>query len=83
MCSGCENEFMAYALHSGALDEMAAVGGMADWLFQSNVLPQFPKETEGKIDAFSLGAHAGEALDFIVSHLEPLIRETLGPVRLD
>lgn len=125
VCNGCENEFMAYALHSGALDEVAAVGGwntaqntigvvlaqtviaahehgfagrpaqlaamrrqnahalIADWLFQSNVLPQFLKETEGKIDAFALGVHAGEALDFIVSHLEPLIQETLGPVRLE
>ena len=125
VCNGCENEFMAYALQSDALDEVAAVGGwntaqntigvvlaqtviaaheqgfsnrpaqleamrrqnahalIADWLFQSNVLPQFLKETEGKIDAFALGEHAGEALDFIVSHLEPLARETLGPVQLE
>lgn len=124
VCNGCENEFMAYALQSGVLDEVTAVGGwntaqntigvvlaqtviaahehgfsapaqldamkrqkahalIADWLFQSNVLPWFLKETEGKIDPFALKKHAGEALTFIVSHLEPLARETLGAVHLE
>lgn len=125
VCNGCENEFMSYALQSGALEEVCAVGGwntaqntigvvlaqtviaahehgffdlpaqldamkrqkahalIADWLFQSNVLPQFLKETENKLDPFALGIHAQYALRCIMSRLEPLARETLGPVTLE
>ena len=78
-----ENGFAGRPAQLDAMKRQNAHALIADWLFQSNVLPQFLKETEGKIDAFALGDHAGEALDCIVSRLKPLIRETLGHVHIE
>lgn len=50
----------------------------ADWLFQSNVLHRFLKETEGRIDPYALKDHYGEALDFVKAGLNELLAEKFG-----
>lgn len=51
---------------------------VCDWLFQSNVLRTFVKETEGKIDPFALGDRHDEVVKYFVNHLNELIDEKFG-----
>lgn len=120
VCNGCENEFMDYALISGALNRVQAVGGwntsqntigvvlaqtvissyynrfencldkyklseefkmrsiVCDWLFQANVLREFLKETENKIDPFALEKHYDEAKNYVLKRLNRLIDLKFG-----
>jgi hypothetical protein len=120
VCNGCENEFMDYALISGVLNRVQAVGGwntsqntigvvlaqtviasyynrfqnhldkyklseefkmrsiLCDWFFQANVLRDFLRETENKIDPFALGKHYEEAKNYVLDGLKRLFDMKFG-----
>jgi hypothetical protein len=50
---------------------------VCDWLFQSNALPAFLKETKGKIDPFALDDSYDEVKTYVLHHLNQLIKEKL------
>lgn len=48
---------------------------LCDWLFQSNVLPAFLKETQHRIDPYALKDHYDEVKKYFVDHLNQMVSE--------
>ena len=56
-------------------DEFLAGSLTADWLYQSNVLPRFLLETQGRIDPYRLGGDYGETVEYFSRELQRLLDE--------
>lgn len=48
---------------------------ICDWLYQSNVLHDFLRETFWKVDPYALGSHYESTRDYFMAHLNQLIQE--------
>ncbi|WZL79134.1 DUF4127 family protein [Eubacteriales bacterium mix99] len=51
---------------------------VCDWLYQSNVLRSFLKETKGKLDPFALGENREATCSYFREHLDGLIHLKFG-----
>ena len=56
-------------------DEFLAGSLAADWLYQSNVLPRFLLETQGRIDPYRLGSDYGETVGYFSREIQRLLDE--------
>ncbi len=59
-------------------EEFKLRGIVCDWLFQSNVLLRFLRETAGKIDPYALRGDYGSVKAYFETHLKESIEEKFG-----